>query len=65
MKKLSGSGDFWEDIEWEVKLNPELSYETRIALIWWNGCCLMHILRQCMKLRWIRFMSNRTHASQI
>ena len=29
MKKLSGSGDIWEDIEWEVKLNPELSYENR------------------------------------
>ena len=31
----------------------------RTVLIWWNGCCLMHILRQCMKLRWTSYISNR------
>ena len=28
------------------------------ALMWWNGCYLMHILRRYMKLRWIGYMSD-------
>ncbi len=39
--------------------NARIDSSIRIVLIWWNGCYLILILNQCMKMRLINYMINK------